>query len=153
MNHVWKIYDLERIIADGMALDGENNIGLWDEKANSGDLVLVTLGGGHYAPRANKLASMDGVWLGHMLATYALPFEKPEDETEQPGGNWKQALESAISATRQAFPNGQIICSMDKKAFRGWQRQAIRDYLSDNEVPLLTTKQIVEVLGKKTQAS
>ena len=56
-------------------------------------------------------------------------------------------------ATRQAFPNGQIICSMDKKAFRGWQRQAIRDYLSDNEVPLLTTKQIVEVLGKKTQAS
>ena len=144
---------LARIIADGMALDGKNNIGLWDEKANSGDLVLVTLGGGHYAPRANKLASMDGVWLGHMLATYALPFEKPEDETEQPGGNWKQALESAISATRQAFPNGQIICSMDKKAFRGWQRQAIRDYLSDNEVPLLTTKQIVEVLGKKTQAS
>ena len=87
---------LARIIADGMALDGKNNIGLWDEKANSGDLVLVTLGGGHYAPRANKLASMDGVWLGHMLATYALPFEKPEDETELPGGNWKQALESAI---------------------------------------------------------
>ena len=50
---------LARIIADGMALGGENNIGLWDEKANSGDLVLVTLGGGYYAPRANKLASMD----------------------------------------------------------------------------------------------
>ena len=63
------------------------------------------------------------------------------------------ALESAIAATKQAFPQGKIICSMDKKAFRGWQRQAIRDYLSDVEVPLLTTKQIVEALGKKTQAS
>ena len=41
-------------------------------------------GGGHYAPRANKLGSMQGIWIGHMLATYALPFIKPESEGEIP---------------------------------------------------------------------
>ncbi|MBK71384.1 MAG: hypothetical protein CMB43_03030 [Euryarchaeota archaeon] len=136
------------IISEGMALDGGSNIGLWDSVNNADELVLVTLGGGHYAPRANKLALVDGVWLGHMLATYALPFLKPENDTEPPGGTWQQAIDSAISATKQAFPNGKIICSMDKKAFRGWQRQAIRDYLSQQRIPLLTTKQILEALGK-----
>jgi hypothetical protein len=37
---------------------------------------------------------------------------------------------------------------MDKKAFRGWQRQAIRDFLAAVEIPLLTTKQIIEMLDK-----
>ena len=41
----------------------------------------------------------------------------------------------------------KIICSMDKKAFRGWQRQVLRDFLAV-EIPLLTTKQIIEMLDK-----
>ena len=139
---------LASIISDGMGFSNGKNVGLWDSKENAGELVLVTLGGGHYAPRANKLASMDGVWLGHMLATYALPFEKAEDEISLPGGTWKQSIESALDATKKAFPNGRIICSMDKKAFRGWQRQAIRDFLAAVEIPLLTTKQIIEMLDK-----
>ena len=139
---------LSGIIAEGMALNGGASIGLWDPVSNAEELVLVTLGGGHYAPRANKLAALEGVWLGHMLATYALPFVKPEDENESPGGTWQQAIDSAINATRQAFPNGKVVCSMDKKAFRGWQRQAIRDYLLQESIPLLTTKQILEVIGK-----
>ena len=139
---------LANIISDGMGFSDGENIGLWDPEDNAGELVLVTLGGGHYAPRANKLASLNGVWLGHMLATYALPFEKPLDENDQPGGTWKQSIDSALGATMQAFPNGKIVCSMDKKAFRGWQRQAIRDHLSSIKVPLLTTKQISEMLDK-----
>ena len=139
---------LSEIIAEGMALNGGASIGLWDPVSNAEELVLVTLGGGHYAPRANKLAALEGVWLGHMLATYALQFVKPEDENESPGGTWQQAIDSAINATRQAFPNGRVVCSMDKKAFRGWQRQAIRDYLLQESIPLLTTKQIIEVVGK-----
>ena len=139
---------LAEIIADGMAFESECHIGLWDSKENADDLVLVTLGGGHYAPRANKLASLDGVWLGHMLATYALPFVKSDDETQPPGGTWKQSIDSAISATKLAFPNGRIVCSMDKKAFRGWQRQAIRNHLAEISIPLLTTKQILEELAK-----
>ena len=139
---------LARIISYGMGLSSPNGAGLWNSDNNAGELVLITLGGGHYAPRANKLASMDGVWLGHMLATYALPFEKSEDEHQQPGGTWKQSIDSALDATKKAFPNGQIICSMDKKAFRGWQRQAIRDHLAEVNIPLLTTKQIIEMLDK-----
>jgi D-aminoacyl-tRNA deacylase len=140
---------LAGIIAEGLGLDGTEQVGVWDSVKHSGEIVLVTLGGGHYAPRANKLALLDGVWLGHMLATYALPFEKPEDEGSLPGGTWNQSISQAIAATKTAFPNGKIICSMDKKAFRGWQRQAIRDYLLTQNIPLLTTKQILELLGTK----
>ena len=107
--------------------------------------MLVTLGGGHYAPRANQLASLEGVWLGHMLATYALPFEQgPDGEV---GGRWKQSICAALDATRRAFPEGTIVCSMDKKAFKGWQRQAVRELLNSEDVPLLTTHQIKERLG------
>ena len=140
---------LANIIAEGLGFNGAKQEGVWDPVEHSGELVLVTLGGGHYAPRANKLALLDGVWLGHMLATYALPFEKSEQEGTLPGGTWSQSISQALSATKVAFPNGKIICSMDKKAFRGWQRQAIRDYLSGENIPLLTTKQILELLGTK----
>jgi D-aminoacyl-tRNA deacylase len=140
---------LAGIIAEGLGLNGTKQVGVWDSVEHSGELVLVTLGGGHYAPRANKLALLDGVWLGHMLATYALPFDKPEEEGRLPGGTWSQSISQALAATKIAYPGGKIICSMDKKAFRGWQRQAIRDYLSARNIPLLTTKQILELLGTK----
>ncbi len=139
---------LAQIITDGLSLTGNDTIGLWDSKINAGELVLITLGGGHYAPRANKLASLEGVWLGHMLATYALPFVKPDDESTIPGGTWMQAIDAVVASTKRAFPNGNYVISMDKKAFRGWQRQAIRNHLSDIGIPLLTTKQIIEELGK-----
>ena len=106
---------------------------------------MVTLGGGHYAPRANQLAALDGVWLGHMLATYALPFEQGDDG--QILGAWKQSILAALSSTRASFPGGELVCSMDKKAFRGWQRQAIRALLEEEGVPLLTTRQIKMQLG------
>ena len=119
--------------------------GAWDEAKHAGELVLVTLGGGHYAPRANQLAALDCVWLGHMLATYALPFEQMSEG--EITGTWKQSILTALEATRRSFPGGELICSMDKKAFRGWQRQAIRDLLEAEGIPLLTTKQIKTRLG------
>ena len=84
---------------------------------------------------------MEGVWLGHMLATYALPFEQTEQGI---GGSWRQAIGAAIEATEQAFPGGDLVCSMDKKAFKGWQRQAVRAYLQEEGVPLLTSRQIAD---------
>lgn len=139
---------LADIIAEGLGFTENIGLGEWKEQEHSGQLVVVTLGGGHYAPRANKLGSMQGVWIGHMLATYALPFTKPEYEGEMPGGTWKQAIDAAIKTTKQSFPGGNIVCSMDKKAFRGWQRQGIRDHLQSIEIPLLTTKQITEILNQ-----
>ena len=123
----------------------ENGYGeVWDEQKHSGSLVLITLGGGHYAPRANVLAAYEGVWLGHMLATYALPFEKNDGI---PGGTWAQSIDAAINSTRQSFPGGQIVVYMEKKAFKGWQRQAIRDYLERNNLPLVNSKRFIEKMG------
>ena len=81
-----------------------------------------------------------------MLATYALPFIAPQIEGEEPQGNWKQSINAAFEATKRAYPNGKIIFSMDKKAFKGWQRQAIRKHLTSLEVPLLTSKGVLALL-------
>ena len=83
--------------------------------------------------------------MGHMLATYALPFEQTSDGEVL--GMWKQSIMAGLEATRRSFPGGELVCSMDKKAFKGWQRQAIRDLLAAEGVPLLTTKQIKAKLG------
>ena len=132
---------LGHLIRDGLlGQAGE----VWDPSVHTGALVVVTLGGGHYAPRASNLALIDGVWVGHMLANYALPFRQREDGDVV--GNWRQSILAALAATRKAFPGGDVVCSMDKKAFRGWQRQAVRDFLEAEGVPLLTTKQIKQRL-------
>lgn len=128
---------LAGIIFRGLGLDGSDGLGSW----NGNGQVVVTLGGGHYAPRANILGLHEDVWIGHMLATYALPFEKDEDGNVT--GMWKNSIIRAISATKEAFPGGTIVCSMDKKAFKGWQRQAIRDLLEELEVPLLKRSEII----------
>ena len=52
---------LAGIIYRGLGLDGGNGLGQW----NGNGRVVVTLGGGHYAPRGNLLASHEGIWLGH----------------------------------------------------------------------------------------
>ncbi len=76
-----------------------------------------------------------------MLATYALPFSKDADENVS--GMWENSIRKAISSTKLAFPGGDVVCSMDKKAFKGWQRQAIRDLLEELEVPLLKRAEII----------
>ena len=118
----------------------------WLPAKHQGQLVLLTLGGGHYAPRANQLAALEGVWLGHMLATYALPFELAENG--EVGGTWQQSISAGLEATRASFPGGDIVCSMDKKAFKGWHRQAIRAYLESEGIPLLTSHQIKQRIGQ-----
>ncbi|MBT59965.1 MAG: hypothetical protein CMA63_00250 [Euryarchaeota archaeon] len=137
---------LANIIHRGIGLDGGSGIGSWDEHRDAGTPVLITLGGGHYAPRANLLGVHHGLRIGHMLATYALPFEQPVEENSEPGGNWKQSINAAFSSTKAAYPGGKIVFSMDKKAFKGWQRQAIRNHLSSLNAPLLTSKSIIALL-------
>ena len=146
--HVGAAEFLADIIHRGLGLDGGKGFGAWDSQRDTGLPVLITLGGGHYAPRANNLALHSGLQLGHMLATYALPFTAPELEGGEPGGNWKQSLNAAYIATKKAYPNGMIIFSMDKKAFKGWQRQAIRNHLEFLQAPLLTSKAIIALLDE-----
>jgi len=75
------------------------------------------------------------------LATYALPFTKDEDENIS--GMWENSIRKAIASTQSAFPGGEVVCSMDKKAFKGWQRQAIRDLLEELNIPLLKSAEII----------
>lgn len=128
---------LAGIIYRGLGLDGTDGLGKWDKRGR----VVVTLGGGHYAPRANMLGLHEGIWIGHMLATYALPFER--DDSGKVSGMWENSIRKAIASTKLAYPGGEIVCSMDKKAFKGWQRQAIRDLLDELEVPLLKRAEII----------
>lgn len=128
---------LAGIIFRGLGLDDGEGIGNW----NGEGTVVITLGGGHYAPRGNMLGMHENVWLGHMLATYALPFAR--DENGSISGMWETSIRRAIRSTQSAFPGGNIVCSMDKKAFKGWQRQAIRDLLDELNIPLLKSKQII----------
>ena len=129
---------LSGIIFRGLGLDNSDGIGQWKNEGQ----VLITLGGGHYAPRANKICMKEGIWLGHMLATYALPFTR--DEEGEVSGMWENSIRTAVESTRKAFPGGEIISSMEKKAFKGWQRQAIRELMSELGVPIMRTAQIIE---------
>lgn len=140
---------LAGIIWDGLGLGGGSGIGEWNP--NSGEKVAVGLGGGHYAPFIGRLASYEGVWLGHMLAGYSLPMKKPGSPDwdpltgELPAGIWTHAIDSAISATRLAFPGAEVWAYMDRKSFKGWQRQAIRRYLESIGIPLGRTRDFVSL--------
>ena len=81
-----------------------------------------------------------------MLATYALPFDGQPEEGEDAPGFWKQSIDAAYAATRIAFPNGNIVFSMDKKAFKGWQRQAIRHHLEQLGAPLLKRNGVLDLV-------
>ena len=151
--HVGAAEFLADIIHRGLGLDGGDGFGSWDSKRDAGKPVLITLGGGHYAPRANHLALHPGLQLGHMLATYALPFTPPELDGGEPGGNWKQSINAVYEATKKAYPNGMILFSMDKKAFKGWQRQAIRNHLEFLQSPLLTSKGILALLDSNSSST
>ena len=89
--------------------------------------VFVGLGGGHYAPKFGDLAQLDGRYVGHMIASYALDFEK--------GGLWREAVAEAVRSTRAAFPGagggvaGGVAALVDKKSFRSAERSALLEHL------------------------
>ncbi len=149
----WPHETAAELLADvmwrGLGLDGGAGIGGWDEATNRGEKVVIGLGGGHYAIRLCAVAANSGVWLGHMLANYALVMEKPEGEGWEasggvlPGGLWRQAIDEAIDSTRRAFPGGEVWAYLDRKSFKGWQRQSIMRYLQESAIPIGRTKDLL----------
>jgi len=97
--------------------------------------VLVTLGGGHYAPRANHMASESRALLGHMLANHSLPFVR--NDAGEVGGRWSQAVDAAIEASRAAHPQRPVVVSLDRKSFRGWERKALFDHLEARGIEVI----------------
>ena len=103
--------------------------------------VMIGLGGGHYAPRHKAVISESDVWVGHILANYAIVFEGQQGNPLPPGP-WAHSVRTAVESTRAAFPGGDIFAHLDRKSFKGWQRTALANLLSELGVPILRGKQI-----------
>lgn len=97
--------------------------------------VLVTFGGGHYAPRANQMAAEEDALLGHMLANHSMPFTR--DASEQVVGRWSHAVDVALDASMSAHPGRVAVVSLDRKSFRGWERRALYDHLQARGVDVV----------------
>ena len=132
---------LAEVIHEGLGMNDKPSIGQWDS-SHEGCPILVTLGGGHYAPKANKLALEPNVWLGHMLANHSLPF----GPQEEPGHLWKQSIDAALTSTSIAYPGGTIVCNVEKKSFKGWQRQLIYAYLEEIGVEVVRSNAFLEMV-------
>ena len=104
--------------------------------------VMVGLGGGHYAPRHKAVISESDVWVGHILANYAIVFEEEFEDGSLPAGPWSHSVRTVVESTRAAFPGGDVFAHLDRKSFKGWQRSALANLLSELGVPVLRGKQI-----------
>ncbi|HJL58851.1 MAG TPA: D-aminoacyl-tRNA deacylase [Candidatus Thalassarchaeaceae archaeon] len=133
------------VMTDGLGLNGGPGLGDWsslssDERRAS--KVMLGIGGGHYAPRHTDVLKKTKCWAGHQLASYALEMEKPEDEnwngtTEPyPLGQWAHSIKVSLESTKIAFPEGQIIAHLDRKSFKGWQRQSIKRLCEELDLPI-----------------
>ena len=121
-----------------LGLNGGEPMGEWSGEGE----VMVGLGGGHYAPRHRAVISSSDVWIGHILASYALEFENHGDPGRPPTGNWKHSVETSIESTRSAFPGGDVFVHIDRKSFKGWQREALRNMLSEMDIRILRGRDI-----------
>ncbi|KAL1828871.1 hypothetical protein ACET3Z_007283 [Daucus carota] len=140
----WKRQDAANVIAqlvwEGLGLGGADAVGNWNSKSGS-NKVLLGLGGGHYVPRHMDIVWKKGAWVGHLLSGYALPMEDPnqakvDTNSKDIGGTWKVAIKVSYEATKAAFPGGEILAHLDQKSFKGWQKNAITEYLHEMDIKI-----------------
>ncbi|MEE3269963.1 MAG: D-aminoacyl-tRNA deacylase, partial [Candidatus Thermoplasmatota archaeon] len=124
------------VISDNLGLDGSEPVS-WE----AGGDVMIGLGGGHYAPRHKAVLSQSNLWVGHLLANYALPFED-RIEGEAPDGAWKHSIRTSVESTMASFPGGRFFAHLDRKSFKGWQRAAILRLLDELGVPVRRGKEL-----------
>ncbi|PIA63263.1 hypothetical protein AQUCO_00200943v1 [Aquilegia coerulea] len=138
----WKRQDAAQAIAllvwEGLGLGGGGDVGNWKRNCDR-KIVLLGLGGGHYAPRHMDIVLKEGVWVGHLLSGYTLPMEDPNQSkgaksTDGIGGTWKQAIKVSFEATKSAFPGGEVIAHLDHKSFKSWQKNAITGFLAEQNI-------------------
>ncbi|KAL0380664.1 UNVERIFIED_CONTAM: D-aminoacyl-tRNA deacylase [Sesamum angustifolium] len=138
----WGRQDAARVVAqlvwEGLGLGEGAAIGTWNSTTGK-KKVLLGIGGGHYVPRHMDIIMKDGTWVGHLISGYSLPMEDPgqskeKTTTDSIGGTWKQAIKVAFDATKAAFPGGEILAHLDHKSFKGWQKNAITDFLGQQGI-------------------
>ncbi|KAF9624452.1 hypothetical protein IFM89_011460 [Coptis chinensis] len=129
---------LFKLVWEGLGLGGGGDVGNW-KRNNDKKIVLLGLGGGHYAPRHMDIVLKDGVWLGHLISGYSLPMDDPNQSkdaksTDGIGGTWKQAIKISFEATKSAFPGGEVLAHLDHKSFKSWQKNAITGFLAEQNI-------------------
>ena len=79
----------------------------------------------------------DTVYIGHALASYTLADTLGDGEestsvntSSSSSRGWQDVISEAVESTRAAMlPNSELICLVDKKAFKAKARTAITEYL------------------------
>ena len=136
----WGRTDAAEVWADVLAeeFDLEEEV----EVAVVRELAFLGLGGGHYAPRHQAILRGTSAHCGHLLASYSLPFIQPQEPDWDPltgplpEGLWKDAIDGCLEQTKRVFPDSRIVAHLDRKSFKGWQRQSIRRHLESKGIPL-----------------
>ena len=66
-----------------------------------------------------------------------------ENFDNYPQGTWRHSIISAIESTIYSYPGGDIFVHLDRKSFKGWQRDAIHKLLTEQKIPILRKKEII----------
>ena len=128
-------------------------------------IVLVGIGGGHYAPRVMDVVTATAggggggggreVVLGHIVPSYALDFDGSDIAGPGAGGRWRHAVAEAVEASRRTWRQGsfagdrflqhpdgmvEVVGLVDKKAFRASELAALLELLRELGVRSALTK-------------
>lgn len=127
--------NLARSETTGTAEEPAKNVSWWEltQEQREKSLVFIGIGGGHYAPRHTDLAKLEGVFIGHLIAGYSLDF----GETEA----WKHAIVEGVESTKRAFEGCNLSVLMDKKSFKGGQREKVEAFLTEMGLPFAHKKE------------
>jgi D-tyrosyl-tRNA(Tyr) deacylase len=71
----------------------------------------------------------DNYYVGHALATYTLESYFNLSEEHPVEGGWQNIIIEAIESTKLSHSKAELVCLVDKKAFKAPARTAISDLL------------------------
>ncbi|XP_059308648.1 D-aminoacyl-tRNA deacylase-like isoform X1 [Lycium ferocissimum] len=128
------------LVWEGLGLGGGPPVGNWSS-TSANNKVLLGIGGGHYVPRHTDVIKKDGCWVGQLLSGYSLPMEDPgptkgKVSAQDIAGTWKHSIRAAYDATKAGFPGGDILAHLDQKSFKGWQKNAIIEFLGAQNIKI-----------------
>ena len=119
-------------------------------------VVLIGVGGGHYAPKVWDLVSVHPqVMLGHVVSNYALEFVDSAVDSSTLDGGWRATVTEAVRSTKAAYGeatngNGEVqppafdfVALVDKKSFKSAQRAQLTSLLEELGVRVALTKSAV----------
>ncbi|RVW20660.1 D-aminoacyl-tRNA deacylase [Vitis vinifera] len=114
--------------------------------------VLLGIGGGHYAPRHMDIVRNDGVWVGHLLSGYALPMEDPGKSKAQEMQRMLVELGNMLLKSHMRLLNhlfsGEVLAHLDQKSFKSWQKNAITEFLTEQNIKIGKPGQLTSSSGK-----